>query len=58
MKSIFKIVLVCFSIITIFVGCKSTKVVTKTIEQPKDAISQKNESSLLWKVEGNGIQPF
>lgn len=57
MKSIFKIVLFFFFSISLFVGCKSTKIVTKTADEPKDASTQKNKSSLLWKVEGNGIKP-
>jgi len=57
MKSIFKIVFFFFFSISLFVGCKSTKVVTKSAEQAKDATTPKNESSLLWKVEGNGIKP-
>jgi len=58
MKSIFKIITFFLLSITLLVGCKSSKVVTKTAtDQPKDAVNQKNEASLLWKIEGNGVKP-
>lgn len=57
MKSLFKIITFFFLGITLLVGCKSAKVVSKTAETPKDAVKPLNEASLLWKVEGNGIEP-
>lgn len=57
MKSLFKIITFFFLGITLFSGCKSAKVITKTADQTKDAVKPLNEASLLWKVEGNGIKP-
>ncbi len=57
MKSIFKTIIFFFVGITFLVGCKTNKVLTKTTDQPNNAVNTKNEASLLWKVEGNGIKP-
>jgi len=57
MKYLLKIFTAVILISSLFVACKTNKLATTTTESVADTNDQNNASSLLWKIEGNGIKP-